>query len=86
MYIYSLFNINFAISVGSSFLGYDTGYVTQDCILRVYGYINSMRSFMTYSNFPLSGTHSSSSSSSSSSSLVTENHQRTDVYFPAHAW
>jgi hypothetical protein len=21
-----------------------------------------------------------------SSSLVTENHQRTDVYFPAHAW
>ena len=25
-------------------------------------------------------------SSSSSSSLVTENHQRTDVYFPAHAW
>ena len=28
----------------------------------------------------------SSSSSSSSSSLVTENHQRTDVYFPAYAW
>jgi hypothetical protein len=28
----------------------------------------------------------SPSSSSSSSSLVTENHQRTDVYFPAHAW
>jgi hypothetical protein len=26
------------------------------------------------------------SPSSSSSSLVTENHQRTDVYFPAHAW
>jgi hypothetical protein len=24
--------------------------------------------------------------SPSSSSLVTENHQRTDVYFPAHAW
>ena len=24
--------------------------------------------------------------SSSSSSLVAENHQRTDVYFPAHAW
>ena len=25
-------------------------------------------------------------SSNSSSSLVTENHQRSDVYFPAHAW